>query len=106
MGLCGGVSVDDHTLSDFHTQHVDFLDNLLTHGVTAPLAVGLVEFHRVAQAGHAGASCRRQQFLSVAADFAAPSGNSESSTKTPPAVHDSRRRLSIMRSTANINRAA
>lgn len=51
MWLCGGVSVNYHTLSDFRTQHVDFLDGLLTQSVTALLAAGLVELNRVAQDG-------------------------------------------------------
>jgi transposase len=51
MWLCGGVSVNYHTLSDFRTQHVELLDELLTQSVAALLAAGLVELQRVAQDG-------------------------------------------------------
>ena len=47
--ICGGVSVNDHTLSDFRTQHVEFLDGVLTDSVTALLEQELVEMDRVAQ---------------------------------------------------------
>jgi len=49
--ICGGVSVNYHTLSDFRVAHVDFLDALLTKNVAALLAEGLVEMNRVAQDG-------------------------------------------------------
>lgn len=51
MWLCGGVSVNYHTLADFHTRHGEFLDELLTQSVAALLAAGLVELNRVAQDG-------------------------------------------------------
>lgn len=51
MWLCGGVSVNYHSLSDFRTDHVAFLDTLLTQSVAALLAAGLVELNRVAQDG-------------------------------------------------------
>ncbi len=51
MWLCGGVSVNYHTVSDFRAIHVQFLDELLTQSVTALLAAGLVELNRVAQDG-------------------------------------------------------
>ena len=51
MWLCGGVPVNYHTLSDFRTEHVDLLDELLTQGVAAMMQVGLVELKRVAQDG-------------------------------------------------------
>lgn len=49
--LCGGVSVNYHTLSDFRVGHGDFLDALLTRDVASLLAEGLVELTRVAQDG-------------------------------------------------------
>jgi transposase len=49
--LCGGVSVNYHTLSDFRVQHVDILNNLLTESVAALLAEELVDLKRVAQDG-------------------------------------------------------
>lgn len=49
--LCGGVSVNYHTLSDFRTEHVDVLDRLLTASVASLMAEGLVKLERVAQDG-------------------------------------------------------
>jgi transposase len=49
--LCGGVSVNDHTLADFRTAHVEVLDTLLTHSVATLLAQQLVTLERVAQDG-------------------------------------------------------
>jgi transposase len=49
--LCGGVSVNYHTLSDFRVEHPDFLDGLLTHSVAVLREQGLVDLNRVAQDG-------------------------------------------------------
>lgn len=49
--VCGGVSVNYHTLSDFRVGHVDFLDDLLTHSVAVLLEQNLVDLNRVAQDG-------------------------------------------------------
>jgi transposase len=51
MWLCGNVSVNYHTLSDFRSRHVALLDDLLTQSVAALLQAGLVELRRVAQDG-------------------------------------------------------
>lgn len=51
MWLCGGVSVNYHTLSDFRSGHQALLDELLTQSVAALLQAGLVELRRVAQDG-------------------------------------------------------
>ncbi len=64
--ICGGVSMNYHTLSDFRTQHVDLLDRLLTEGVATLMAEGLVTLDRVAQDGmkvraSAGAASFRRQ---------------------------------------------
>ncbi|MGA2031029.1 MAG: transposase, partial [Thermoguttaceae bacterium] len=40
--ICGGVSMNYHTLSDFRTQHVELLDRLLTESVASLMAEGLV----------------------------------------------------------------
>ena len=67
--LCGGVSVNYHTLCDFRVEHGDFLDDVLTRDVASLLHEGLVELTRVAQDGmrvraSAGASSyRRSQTL-------------------------------------------
>ena len=61
--LCGGVSVNYHTLADFRTQHVELLDQLLTESVASLLSAGLIELNRVAAGRDAGAGQRRQFFL-------------------------------------------
>ncbi len=64
--ICGGVSVNYHTLSDFRTQHAEWLDGVLTRSVAALLEQELVEMDRVAQDGmrvraSAGASSFRRK---------------------------------------------
>ncbi len=64
--LCGGVSMNYHTLADFRTQHVELLDRLLTQSVASLMAEGLVTLDRVAQDGmkvraSAGAASFRRQ---------------------------------------------
>jgi transposase len=49
--LCGGVSVNYHSLADFRVAHVDFLDGVLTHSVAVLREQGLVDLNRVAQDG-------------------------------------------------------
>jgi transposase len=49
--ICGGVSVNYHTLSDFRTAHVTFLDDLLTKSVALLMQQQLVTLDRVAQDG-------------------------------------------------------
>ena len=67
--LCGGVTVNYHTLSDFRVQHAAALDSLMTQALGCLHAAGLVEFNHVAQDGvrvraSAGAaSFRRQRTL-------------------------------------------
>lgn len=64
--LCGGVSMNYHSLADFRVEHVQLLDRLLTQGVAALLHQGLVQLTRVAQDGmkvraSAGASSFRRR---------------------------------------------
>lgn len=49
--ICGGVSVNHHSISDFRVKHVGFLDQLLTDSVAALVHEGLVTLNRVAQDG-------------------------------------------------------
>lgn len=49
--LCGGVSVNYHTLADFRVGYERELDALLTHQVAALMAAGLVTLERTAQDG-------------------------------------------------------
>ena len=49
--ICGGVSLNYHTLADFRVAHVAILDNLLTNSVAVLLEQDLVSMERVAQDG-------------------------------------------------------
>ncbi len=49
--LCGGVSVNYHTLADFRVDHHDWLNELLTGSVAVLLHQELVTLNRVAQDG-------------------------------------------------------
>lgn len=49
--LCGDVSMNYHTLADFHTEHVDVLRQLRIDGVATLRHQGLVDVQRVAQDG-------------------------------------------------------
>jgi transposase len=64
--ICGGVTVNYHTLADFRVQHVETLDRLLTNSVAVLLEQGLVSMERVAQDGmkvraNAGAASFRRR---------------------------------------------
>ncbi len=49
--LCGGVSVNYHTLNDFRVQHEQRLDDLLTQVLTALIERGVVQVERISQDG-------------------------------------------------------
>src|ERR1700694_2653115 len=49
--LCGGVSMNYHTLSDFRVAHAEALDRLLAGGVAALVEEGLVGLDVLAQDG-------------------------------------------------------
>jgi transposase len=49
--LCGGVSVNYHTLSDFRVGHPALLDDMLTHSIAVLMEQDLVDLNRVAQDG-------------------------------------------------------
>ena len=64
--ICGGVTLNYHTLADFRTAHGEFLDNLLTNSVATMMHEELVELKRVAQDGmrvraSAGSSSMRRR---------------------------------------------
>lgn len=64
--LCGGVSVNHHTLSDFRVQHEAALDGLFTQVITALVSQELVTVERLSQDGmrvraSAGASSYRRR---------------------------------------------
>lgn len=63
--ICGGVSVNHHTLSDFRVGHEKALDDLMTQILGALMSDGLLRLRRVAQdgmrvRGHAGAASYRR----------------------------------------------
>jgi transposase len=49
--LCGGVSINYHTLSDFRVAHQEALDQLLTDILATMMDAGLVKLQHVAQDG-------------------------------------------------------
>ena len=51
LWICGEVGVNDHLLSDFHTKHPQFLDELLTDTIATLLHQGVVTLETVAQDG-------------------------------------------------------
>lgn len=64
--ICGGVSMNYHTLADFRTAHVEVLDQILTQSVATLMHEGLVSLRRVAQDGmkvraNAGAASFRRK---------------------------------------------
>ena len=46
--LCGGAQVNDHTLSDFRTDHGEALDEMLSVSIASLVAVGVVKLKQVA----------------------------------------------------------
>ena len=65
LWICGGVPVDYHLLSDFRTEHAEWLDGLLTESMATLMAEGLMTLQRVSQDGvrvraSAGASSFRR----------------------------------------------
>ena len=49
--LCGGVTVNYHTLADFRVQHGEFLDRLFADSIASLSSEGLVDVNIVAQDG-------------------------------------------------------
>lgn len=64
--ICGGVSVNAHTISDFRRNGVETFRRVLVHSVAVLMQQGLVDLSRVAQDGmrvraHAGAASFRRK---------------------------------------------
>lgn len=64
--LCGGVSVNEHTISDFRTKHGEAFDDLLTQSIGVLSHQGLIVIEKVAQDGmkveaHASKSSFRRE---------------------------------------------
>lgn len=58
LWICGGVGVNYHMLSDFHTGHREFLDRLLTDTIATLMPQGLVTLETVAQKKGSGGNAR------------------------------------------------
>jgi len=108
--ICGGVSVNHHTLSDFRVAHPAFLDGLLTTSVATLLDAGLVKMQRVAQDGMrvraaAGAASfrRRDRLARLLAEAQAQVTTLKAELDADPAA--TRRRLSAARARAAQSRA-
>jgi len=102
--IVGDVSINYHTLADFRCDHVALLDDLLTQGLAALMAEGLVDLNRVAQDGmrvraSAGAaSFRRRPTLEEA--LAEAQGQVEAlrqEVEDDPAATDRRRKAAQQR---------
>lgn len=111
--LCGGVSLNHHTLSDFRVQHEKALDALFTQVLAVLLRQGLVGLERVAQDGTrvrawaGAASFRRHKSLQKCAQAAAaqvaackrqadetgPQGPSRQQASAQRAAEDRQRRI-------------
>ena len=66
LWMCGTISVNHHTLSDFRSNNREFFEKILTDSVTVMLKAGVVTLDTIAQDGmrvraNAGASSFRRQ---------------------------------------------
>ena len=97
--ICGGVSMNHHTLADFRVTQVAVLDRLLAQGVTALVSEGLVTLERLAQDGvriraSAGASSfrRRRRLESLLAEAEARVAQLKAELETDTAASTARQR--------------
>jgi transposase len=97
--ICGGVSMNYHTLSDFRTAQVALLDRLLAQGVTALVAEGLVQLERLAQDGvrvraaaGAGSYRRRPRLEKLLQDAEARVARLRAEVASDPAASTARQR--------------
>ena len=113
MWICGGVSVNYHTICDFRTEHRQLLERILTDSIAILQYHGLIELRCIAQDGmrvraHAGSgSFRRQDSLKksrAAAEayleqLAAGDGEDQSDDdQTTPGQRSARQRAATERS--------
>ena len=102
--ICGGVSMNHHTLSDFRVAHVSLLDRLLAEGVTALVSEGLVQLQRLAQDGvrvraSAGAASyrRRPRLEKLLKEAEARVAMLRAELETDPAASTARQRAARQR---------
>ena len=104
--LCGRVSMNYHSLSDFRTAHSVFLDRLLARGVAALVEAGLVSLDTLAQDGlrvrasaGAGSFRRRKRLEELQAAAQARVSRLRAELDTDPAEGDRRQRAARERGT-------
>jgi transposase len=97
--LCGGVSMNSHTLADFRTAHTELLDRLLAGGVATLVEAGLVALDVLAQDGlrvraAAGAASfrRRKRLEELHAAAQARVARLRTELEADPAAGDRRQR--------------
>ena len=102
--LCGGVSMNYHTLADFRTAHGDVLEQLLADGVAALVAEGLVALDVLAQDGvrvraaaGAGSFRRRPRLAELAAAAKARAARLREELDRDPAAGNRRRQAAQQR---------
>jgi transposase len=96
--LCGGVSMNYHSLSDFRVAHAAVLDRLLAGGVAALVAQGVVALDVLAQDGlrvraaaGAGSLRRRERWSSWRRP---PRGSSSCAANSTPSREDNKAEVS------------
>jgi transposase len=102
--ICGGVSMNYHTLSDFRVAHVAVLDRLLAQGVAALVTEGLVQLERLAQDGvrvrasaGAGSYRRRPRLEKLLRDAEARVAALKAELESDPAASTARQRAARQR---------
>ena len=102
--LCGGVSMNYHSLSDFRVAHGAVLDGLLAGGVAALVEAGLVALETLAQDGlrvrasaGAGSFRRKQRLEELRRAAAARIARLSAELEADPASGDKRRRAAAER---------
>jgi len=97
--ICGGVSMNYHTLADFRVAHVALLDRLLAQGVASLVSEGLVTLERLAQDGvriraSAGAASyrRRDRLESLLSEAEARVAQLKAELETDPGATTARQR--------------
>ena len=102
--LCGGVSMNYHTLADFRTAHGAVLERLLADGVAALVAEGLVALDVLAQDGMrvraaagAGSFRRRQRLEELAVAAKARVERLRTELASDPAVGNRRQQAAQQR---------
>jgi len=100
--LCGGVSMNYHTLADFRVAHAAVLERLLADGVAALVAEGLVALDVLAQDGlrvraGAGSFRRRARLEDLAAAATARVARLRQDVASDPAAGQRRNRAAQQR---------